>query len=453
MKDEEYNKKVEELKTTKDTLRKYELQNQLRQERFRRKRTTEQQEQYKETLKEYRRKQKEELDKLRKERDKEVNLKEVASNIIKRNVKRKLAEQKVEEIKKQQEPIRKSTREVPQKTIELKPIKKGRAKKQETDIIPLHIKNPNAKLGQSSIDGYISKLNIINQLITSKPLDQPTKTQLIKMLEGKDFYQSVIEINMKYLKDINNVIKKLREEYQVDNTFRTYVNVLSVLLGRLKNYNKEYQQVAKLNIELVKGYNETRNENKLDEKDKGKIFSFNEEDIKENINKISNITDKIIYVLSVYLPRRLEIRKLILSKENNDDKNNYLIVDDNNVASEAIFKEYKTYKKHKEQKDNIPDSIKVIIKEYLDNNKIKLGDYILGQEKDRRLLIDQSNFSKRIKRIFTKLYGVEITNRWIRQSRITHEDGNKLEAVKEFERNAEKSGHSVAVHKQYIKTN
>jgi len=346
----------------------------------------------------------------------------------------------------------------PKKTIELEPILpvpkrkvKGRPKKVEKDeIIPLY-KRTNKKLEQNSIDDYMSKINIINELMMKKPLASQTKTQIIKALEGKQFYTSVIEASMRYLKTIEEVVQKLREKYQNDNTFRGYINVLVVILGKLPTYKKEYQQLAKVNIKLSEEYTDERKKNILKDEDKDKIISFSSEEIEGNIEKLPNINDKMVYVLSVYLLRRLEIRTLILSLKDDGEDENYMIVDENNNPTEVIFNKYKTAKTFKKQQMDIPDNIKGIIKEYLDKNKIRINEFVFGQIKDRRQSIGQGNFSNKIKTVFNKLYDADITNRWIRQSYITQKSGNILKDIEEFEADAKLLSHSTEIHKQYIR--
>ena len=303
----------------------------------------------------------------------------------------------------------------PPKTIQLQPIdqvlpikkkkqdkKKGR--KIEEGIVPLFKKN-NKHLSQSSIDDYIGKLNIINQLITDKPLDRIAKEQLIKLLEHKDFYKSVIEVNLKYLKNINEVITKLRTKYQNDSTFRNYINVLAVVLGRLPTHKAEYQQVAQINIDISKAYNEERDKHELKEEDNDKLIpSFEEKDIEENMKKVPNLYEKVIYALNMYLTRRLEIRSLVLATKEDNKDDNFLIVDKNNKPQKAIFNDFKTKGSVGAEIEEIPEQIKGLIKEYLDTTKIELGQYVLGQVKERRMVVAEGNFSSKVKSIFKKIY-------------------------------------------------
>ena len=346
----------------------------------------------------------------------------------------------------------------PKKTVELEPLengpkrdKRGRPPNAEKNrIIPL-FKRTNKPLEKSTKEDYLSKLNIINKLMLKQPLSDIGKKEIIKALENKQFYASVLEINMKYLRNIDDVVQKLRDKYQNDNTFRGYINPLVVILGKLPHFSKEYQQLAKLNIKLSNEYSAERDKHIVKEKDKNKLISFSPQEIKDGIEKLTNLSDKAIYVLSVYFLRRLEIRTLILSLEE-DDEDNVLVVDKHYNPIKVIFNKYKTHKVYKQQSIDVPQEIKGILKDYLVKNKIKAGEYVLGQVSDRNKFVAQGNFSNKIKDVFNKIYNADITNRWIRQSYATHKnDDNFLEKMKEFEKDANLLSHSVAVHKQYVK--
>ena len=257
---------------------------------------------------------------------------------------------------------------------------------------------------------------------------------------------------MDYLAEIEKVIKILRETYPKDNTFRGYVNAISVLLSRIDDYQKQYQIAARVNIEFSKLYNDERDKHFIAEEDKDKLISFTPEEIDANLKKLTNITDKVIYALSVHLLRRLEIRFLKLAYEDDgDNTENYLIVDKNYNPIKAVFYVFKTSKKYKKDVAEIPDEIKALVKEYLIVKKINIGDYILGLDRNKKEMISQGNFSNKIKTVFNKLYDANITNRWIRTAHATETDGALLEAHEKFKEHAAKLSHSEKVHSQYIK--
>ena len=326
---------------------------------------------------------------------------------------------------------------------------KGKRKAISNDIIPLYLRS-NKEITEGSLNDYLSKLNIVHKLFVKTPLNTTQKAEIRKAIKGNTFDKSLIDVS--YFIDIAKVIKKLRETYSNDNTFRAYINAISVLLSRLDDFKKQYQLTAKVNIEFSQSYNDERDKHIIADEDKNKLISFTPEEINKNINKLKKIEDKVLYAFSVYLLRRLEIRFLKLEYEDNDDENrNLLIVDKKYNPSIVIFNEYKTAKVFKKQILEIPDEIKGLVKEYLIVKKINIGDYVFGLVKNKKEYVSQDNFSTKIKTVFNKLYDANITNRWIRTAYATEKGGKVIDAIKEFQKDASKLSHSDKVHGQYIK--
>ena len=293
-------------------------------------------------------------------------------------------------------------------------------------------------------------MNIVHKLFVKTPLNTTQKAEIRKAIKGNAFDKSLIDVS--YFIDIAKVIKKLRETYANDNTFRAYINAISVLLSRLDDFKKQYQLTAKVNIEFSQSYNDERDKHIIADKDRNKLISFTPEEINKNINKLKKIDDKVLYAFSVYLLRRLEIRFLKLAYEDNEDeKKNILIIDKKYNPSVVIFNEYKTAKVFKKQVISIPDEIKALVKQYLTVNDINIGDYVFGLKRNKKEYISQGNFSTKIKNVFNKLYDANITNRWIRTAYATEKGGKVIDVVKEFKEDAAKLSHSERVHGQYIK--
>ena len=346
--------------------------------------------------------------------------------------------------------VEEPTRTIDLTKFEAPPIKqtKGKKKAVSNDIIPLHLRS-NKEITEGSLNDYLSKLNIVHKLFVKTPLNTTQKAEIRKAIKGNAFDKSLIDVS--YFIDIAKVIKKLRETYANDNTFRAYINAISVLLSRLDDFKKQYQLTAKVNIEFSQSYNDERDKHIIADKDINKLISFTPEEINKNINKLKKIDDKVLYAFSVYLLRRLEIRFLKLEYGDNDDENkNLLIVDKKYNPSVVIFNEYKTAKVFKKQIVEIPDEIKPLIKEYLTVKKINIGDYVFGLVRNKKEYISQGNFSTKIKTVFNKLYDANITNRWVRTAYATEKGAKLVDAVKEYESDASKLSHSNRVHGQYI---
>ena len=81
-------------------------------------------------------------------------------------------------------------------------------------------------------------------------------------------------------------------------------------------------------------------------------------------------------------------------------------------------------------------------------HKLKDGDYLFHLGRDKRELIKQSNFSKKIGDVFKKVYGQRITSRLIRNSKTSNIQDYSYEEREDFARDM---GHSVNQQLKYSK--
>jgi hypothetical protein len=333
-----------------------------------------------------------------------------------------------------------------------------RGKKQKTtgEIKPAHTTRAEP-LEYSTIDQYINQANIINKIFNKKALSQETKAEIRKLLNNNDDLNEDLILNeMKYINnDIEPTINALRQHYKNDNTFRAYINILVVITSHLKTLNKSvYQTLTKLNIYMNDQIQEKRKHNKIEEGDEAKIINLDKQEILNNLKKLSNIKDRLIYALySLFPARREEWRLTKLTTETNENKlkdinNNYLILSN---PKRIIFNSYKTYKKYGQQVFNIDDKeLNKIIDEYIINNGLKIGDYLFSLERDKREEISQPNFSKLISNVFFKVYNIRISLRYLRMSHISYLL-NKNPTIKQKEILADYMAHSKEEQGKYNK--
>lgn len=322
-----------------------------------------------------------------------------------------------------------------------------RTKKNKTNEIIPSFKTRDENISQSSINDYISKSNIIHRIFTNKTLSKSLKVQLINLFNNNDFNEDLILSQMTYINNnIEPTINTLRTQYKNDNTFRNYINILVVITSHLKTLNKSvYQTLTKLNIHFNNVITEKRKENKINKEDENKIIYLDKSAIIANINKLSNIDDKIIYALySLFPARRLEWRltKLILDETTNinDIQYNYLIL--KNGKYEIIFNNYKTATTYGKQIFKIDDNeLTNILNDYILNTKLLNNDFLFSLKNNKNKVISQSNFSHLISNVFKKVYNIPISLRYLRMSHITYLL-NKNPSIKEMELLAYKMGHS-----------
>ena len=301
-----------------------------------------------------------------------------------------------------------------------------RGKNQKTGDIKPFYETRKEPLEYSTIEDYISKANIIQRIFLKKSLSQELKAELRKLLNNnKTIDEELILSEMTYINNnIEPTINRLREKYKNDNSFRTKINILTVITSHLKTLNKSvYQTLAKLNIYLNQQIQDKRKENILDEGDEGKIINLDPTEILTNIEKLKTIKDKLIYGLYTLFPaRREEWRFTKLTTETNKEKlkhpvDNYLILSN---PKRVIFNNYKTSKKYGQQDFEINDrNLNNILDEYIISNKLKEKDYLFSLGRNKQEIISQPNFSKLISNVFFKVHNIPISLRFLRMAHIS----------------------------------
>lgn len=307
--------------------------------------------------------------------------------------------------------------------------RQGKKQAVSVDIIPSYKKRKTA-LEPSTVEQYISNANTIQKLFTGKGLSQKAKGELRKLSnDNEDLNEKLLLDEMDYINDnIDKTIDKLRDHYKNDNTFRSYIIVLTVITSHLKTINPNiYQTLSKTGIFMNETVQKKRKKNILDEKDKGKIIDLDRTTILSNIqNKLDKIDEKLIYSIYTLLPaRRLEWRFMKLTTEKNlskleDPVNNYLMVLPKNNYK-LVFNNYKTYKTYGQQVFDVEDDeLREIISQYITEKGLTSGDYLFSLTRNKKEIMSQSNFSKKISEVFLKIYKISLTIRFLRMSWVSN---------------------------------
>ena len=79
---------------------------------------------------------------------------------------------------------------------------------------------------------------------------------------------------MEYLKDIEPTVYTLRSNYPIDNSFKSYLNILTVITSHLPSLKDNYQILSRLNINVNQAVQDLRDENKLEDYEKDKIIDL-----------------------------------------------------------------------------------------------------------------------------------------------------------------------------------
>ncbi len=117
------------------------------------------------------------------------------------------------------------------------------------------------------------------------------------------------------------------------------------------------------------------------------FFPVGEEEFKNNIDKLEKIDDILIYALYLLFPaRRLGYRNMLITSEtdiNTLNDINFLIRDGN--KTKIVFNDYKTYKTYQKQIFEVPESLNKIINKYMSIKRLKVDDYLISLERDKKI--------------------------------------------------------------------
>lgn len=311
----------------------------------------------------------------------------------------------------------------------------------KTNIKPMHTKQ-NYNLSDKSINQYQIIIERIHLKYTGKKFNYNIKN----VFENDDVnLLNLILQDMKYLN--YKFIQKLKDDYKNETTFKTYLIPIVKLLSYSDSakYNKLYRYYGSYMIDSNNKYENERNDNYISEENKNKIITdFSNEKLLENIEKLNDINDKLIYALYTLIPpRRLEYANMyIINKSGKiNNKDNYLVIYRGNPVK-VIFQDYKTNRTFGKQEYDIPDELGKIIKKYIYKNKLKSGDIFLSY--------NEKYLSEVIGKVFFKVYKNRINLNWIRKSYATYINEMKI-SNNERELLALAMGHSLAQSAKYKK--
>jgi hypothetical protein len=306
----------------------------------------------------------------------------------------------------------------------------------------------------STLETYLRQIKIIHRKFKGKDLSQEVKGELKKLLnDNQKIDEMKIISEMEYLNDAELIISTIKEHYKNANSFKTYLNIIVVVLSHLKSLNKVYQTLTKVNKDVNKQVQDERDENALTEEERTKIINLERGIIISNLEKLGSLKEKLIFGLyTLQPPRRLEYRHMRITNEPDASKltdENYLII--STKPKKFIFNDYKTSgaynQKIIEVKDELLDNI---IDKYIGLEKRKDGEYLISTDKDSRQVIEQSNFSNLLSKVFNKAYGVRTNLDYIRKSHIIEffKSPKSNKQKKEF---AEMMAHSIDEQSKYYK--
>ena len=213
-----------------------------------------------------------------------------------------------------------------------------------------------------------------------------------------------------------------RRPYEVNNLFKIF--------NGIRGFTEINKRLYAYVLEYGKQYEEKRSIAIVEEKEDLEI-SFEEEEIRKNIEKIINRTDKIIYGYIFLIKGRLnDLRVLRIAR----DKEETLNIEYNYIYEDKIY--INNTKNGKGRIMEMPEEFKRLCE------GIKEG-YLLGS------LMPQSTLSQRLQRITMEIYGKVYTYLNIRHINATQINARGA-SLKEREETSMRAGHSVEQQLRYV---
>ena len=355
----------------------------------------------------------------------------------------------------------------PAPQVQSKPSKNKKAPQQAQrapqqvikDYVPMY-KSPNATpISDNSISTYLSQFKKVYEHFTKKDVPDKLKNELTKVLQLKKYDNNYVTKELKFINDTIKFVDELKLRYPNKNSYKSHLNSIVAIIGRIKEMNREYQLLAPVNTALAKNYSDDRDENTVSIKDNQRIINFEPKNIKAMLNSISDIYQKAIFsVYTLQPPRRLEdFAAMKITTESDpqqlrNKKFNYIIIDDNNVPSQFVYNRFKTYKTIGQQVYDIKKDLADVLKQYIKTYKLKENNFLFGKSTNVNERQSESNFSKKVSDTFNKVYksSISISNRWIRISFATYLNTLNL-TIKQREDYALKMAHNFKTNLQYGK--
>jgi hypothetical protein len=334
-------------------------------------------------------------------------------------------------------------------------------------------------LSQTVIKNHITKLTVINEEYYKKAIDDKVKELYVKILEGN----SITEEELKYLKENENYfkepdtflksiklfakefIKNPRKKGCVDtkpslNTFINYLKPITNILSRVEkdeDIRKNYTMISNIISNLDSIYIKFRKKNimTVDKNGNEKVIDYGDVDKTKELmdtNEALTIEEKALAACYLLFPtRRIEdYQHLKLANDINETKdmnNNYLVVDAKKIKW-FVFNKHKTAKDYNSQIYNIEENKD--LEQYLKPHILNISDNAYIFLKRNKKIYNESEMSLKLKKIFTKIFKIELTLDNIRSSAENY-NNTKGRTVEQREQFSLMMGHSLLTGMNYQK--
>jgi len=276
------------------------------------------------------------------------------------------------------------------------------------------------KKAENTKSTYRSFIKSFYKRMTGEDLEE--NDEIIKSINEEKY--SAMKISKKFKGIIEENMRDIvRKPYEVNNLYK--------ILRDINGFTEICKGLYAYVLEYAKQYEEKRSVVIVEDTKDLDVISFEREDILENLERIINKVDKIIYGFIFMIRGRMnDLRITMVAK----DKEETTKLDNNYIYENKLY--INSTKNGKEKIIEIPEDFMRLC------DGITEG-YLLGSK------IAQSTLSQRLQRITKEMYGKSYTYLNIRHINATQINA-KGASLKEREETSERAGHSVEQQLRYV---
>ena len=330
-------------------------------------------------------------------------------------LKRELGETEYKKLETQERARRRA-----KETKETKPVEPKPNKTRYEDILE-KFKKASPNLMDKTIEKNLKNLGLVYKKLYNKDYD----------------YSNITFLTTKPVDTIKKLVKIYKDENKSEKTIS---NLLGSIASILRSINKDTLEetidiYSKASILLQKRVEKELDTGDLKEKQKDWLNWSEVKSLKTNIDEYGTPLDRGLYHLYTDIaPRRIidySMMKVVKSDDEfvvlDDDKFNYLIVDEELIPQQMIISRYKSPAKKKWSKElgtdgtytlDISDPLQDNLDQYLGDQRVKMGGFLFSKENGKPYT--ESEFSKLISEMLNKYSDTNMTLNSLRHSYASH---------------------------------
>lgn len=211
--------------------------------------------------------------------------------------------------------------------------------------------------------------------------------------------------NLEWIRDTKQVYDDIISKYEKNTTRYSKFRAIYVILDQLDGYEKETQAYKDYYTKFIMKYHEDRKKNKLTDKQKNKLISYNK---LIEYEATGSVQDRFLFYLIISIPRRPNaLCNLKYYGENGIDSNDENYIVKYNGAYKMVLNKYKTVKKFGKVILNLNSVCSYWFDELINQTNLMVGDYIFKTNSGKQFLVN--NFGRYLSSVLFNITDRKLT--------------------------------------------